>query len=129
VAGIGPRIAVAILGSLPANELAGAIARADIKRLQAVPGVGKKIAERLALELKDKLGAAAVSATSLGGSPAVPPAVAPSRQPGSLGRLVDALTRMGFKATEAERAATELKGRESDPLDLLVRDALQLLTA
>src|SRR5690349_12885676 len=47
VAGVGPKIAVAVLGSLPASELVAAVARGDVKRFQAVPGVGKRIAERL----------------------------------------------------------------------------------
>jgi Holliday junction DNA helicase RuvA len=130
VAGIGPKIAVGILGSLPSTDLAAAIARGDVKRLQSVPGVGKKIAERLALELKDKLGSAAWSIGTNGGA-MVPQATAPtpSRRAGSLGRLVDALTRMGFKPAEAERAANELKARESEPIDTLVREALQILTA
>ena len=63
VAGIGPRIAVSILGALPPQELAGAVARNDVKRLQTVPGVGRRLAERIALELKDKLAGGVTSSS------------------------------------------------------------------
>src|SRR5271165_6575125 len=55
VSNVGPKIAVAVLGALPAAELARAIARQDLTAFRGVPGVGKKIAERLLLELRDKL--------------------------------------------------------------------------
>jgi Holliday junction DNA helicase RuvA len=135
VAGVGPKIAVGILGSLPASELVGAVARGDVKRLQAVPGVGKKIAERLALELKDKL-ASGVLSQPAGGLGTVYPsaAAAAAAVPTSAARanepfrpVVDALVRMGFKPLEAERAVSELKGREGEPMEALVRDALRAL--
>lgn len=128
VAGIGPRIAVSILGALPPQELAGAVARNDVRRLQTVPGVGRRLAERLALELKDKLGpgaplsAAAPAPTSAG---AAPNPIAISLGP--LGTVVDMLVRLGFKQVEAERAAAELKGREAEPVEDLVREALRQL--
>ncbi len=130
VAGVGPKIAVGILGSLPASELVAAVARGDVKRLQAVPGVGKKIAERLALELKDKLASGVLS-----GGAGVPVSSVPSAAVAAALRasdpfrpVVDTLVRMGFKPLEAERAAAELKGRESEPMEALVRDALRALT-
>jgi|LNFM01.2.fsa_nt_gb Holliday junction DNA helicase RuvA len=131
VTGVGPKIAVGILGALPPAELAAAIARADIKRLQSAPGVGKKLAERLALELKDKLGGLATSGGASGAAAFTP---APSngasvlRGVGPTAVLVDALVKMGFKPAEAERAAVELRDRATEPLDVLVRDALRLLT-
>ncbi|MEI8255039.1 MAG: Holliday junction branch migration protein RuvA [Deltaproteobacteria bacterium] len=134
VAGVGPKIAVGILGSLPSTELVGAVARNDVKRLQAVPGVGKKIAERLALELKDKLAADVLSqpssgATGAGAVPGMYTAAPPSaRSSLPMRPLVDALVRLGFRAGEAERAAAELAGREGEPIEALMRDALRLLT-
>jgi Holliday junction DNA helicase RuvA len=136
VAGVGPKIAIGILGSLPASDLVGAVARGDVKRLQAVPGVGKKIAERLALELKDKLASGVLSQPAGGIGTAYPSATAAAsaatassvaRANEPLRPVVDALVRMGFKPLEAERAVTELKGRESEPIDTLVRDALRAL--
>lgn len=134
VAGVGPKIAVGILGSLPSTELVGAVARNDVKRLQAVPGVGKKIAERLALELKDKLASGVFSQTSSGtaGSGFAAGRYASQstamRAPQPMHPLVDALVRLGFRPAEAERAALELAGRETEPLDTLLRDALRVLT-
>lgn len=133
VSGVGPKIAMGILGVLPPNELAAAIARADVKRLQSAPGVGKKLAERIVLELKDKLGGV-VSAVSgagvagMGSTPMPSNGASVQRGAGPTAVLVDALTRMGFKPAEAERAAIELKDRASEPLDVLVRDALRILT-
>jgi Holliday junction DNA helicase RuvA len=128
VAGVGPKIAVGILGALPSSELVMAVARGDVKRLQSVPGVGKKIAERLALELKDKL-ASGVLAQSPGSAVPFegPVSTGPIRAP--MRPLVDALLRLGFKPMEAERAAADLRGREAEPLDVLVREALRVLTS
>lgn len=133
VTGVGPKIAVGILGALPPSELAVAITRADVKRLQSAPGVGKKLAERLALELKDKLGGLAGSGVASGASataftPAPSNGASVLRGVGPTAVLVDALVKMGFKPAEAERAAVELRDRATEPLDVLVRDALRLLT-
>lgn len=131
VSGVGPKSAMGILGALPPAELAVAITRADLKRLQTAPGVGKKLAERLALELKDKLGAVG-SGSSAGAvvsyTPAASNGASPARGVGPTAVLVDALTKMGFKPAEAERVAVELRDRATEPLDVLVRDALRLLT-
>jgi Holliday junction DNA helicase RuvA len=132
VSGVGPKIAVGILGALPPNELAVAIARADVKRLQTAPGVGKKLAERLALELKDKFGGMATgpgaTVSGVGFAPAPSNGASVLRGVGPTAVLVDALVKMGFKPAEAERAAVELRDRATEPLDVLVRDALRLLT-
>jgi Holliday junction DNA helicase RuvA len=132
VAGVGPKIALGILGALPSSELVTTVTRGDVKRFQSVPGVGKKIAERLVLELKDKLVAGALAGGTNGAAhiPAAVPAPITVIRPASdpMGKVVDALVRMGFKPAEAERAAAELKGREGDSFDILVRDALRALT-
>jgi Holliday junction DNA helicase RuvA len=128
VAGVGPRIAVSVLSVLPAGELAHAVARGDVKKLTSVPGVGKRIAERLVLELKDKLtglssgGADATITAGAYGAPASPVAAV-----GPAASLVAALVNMGFKAPEAERAAAELGPRMAEPLDVLVRESLRRL--
>ncbi|MEZ4389743.1 MAG: Holliday junction branch migration protein RuvA [Polyangiales bacterium] len=130
VAGVGPRIAVAILGALPPNELLGAVLRGDVKALQAVPGVGKRIAERLALELKDKITTlpAGAPGSSPNGAPRFIPAASPVSAPqGPTGALVSTLVNMGFKPLDAERAAAELASRAGEPLQDLVRDALKRL--
>jgi len=56
ISGIGPKLAINILSHIPARDLKRAIASGDIKRLSSLPGIGKKTAERLVLELKDKVG-------------------------------------------------------------------------
>lgn len=123
VSSVGPKIALAVLSALPADELAGVIARKEIARLTGVSGVGKKTAERLLLELRDKL--------APGPSATVPlPVAAATRagpsDPRSL--LLGALTRLGYKASEAERAIGELGDRvDGAPLAELVREALRLL--
>lgn len=130
VAGVGPRIAVSILAALPPAELVGTVLRGDVKKLQSVPGVGKRIAERLALELKDKVGS--LPAPSPGGTAgvAVAPVVftAPPSPPlGPMAALVSTLVNMGFRPADAERAAAELSPRAHEPLADLVRDALKRL--
>lgn len=126
VAGIGPRIAVSILGALPPNELAAAVARSDVKRLQSVPGVGRRLAERLALELKDKLTAGPVGAVpAMPGT--LPTAPTPTAPVGPTGALAVTLINLGFKPQEAERVAAEFAPRAGEPLDALVRDALKRL--
>jgi len=122
VSNVGPKIAVNMLGALSVAELSTAIARSETARLTKVPGVGKKTAERIVLELKDKLLAPP--------SPMAPPAVARAAPAGSKAELLQgALTRMGFKPAEAERAIATLGERvESEPLGDLVREALASLT-
>ncbi len=123
VSNIGPKIALSILGALPVAELAGAVARGETAKLTKVPGVGKKTAERIVLELKDKL----LAPASLPGAP-VPP-VRPAAAKGAKAELLHgALTRMGYRPAEAERAVAALGARvEEEPLADLVREALGIL--
>jgi holliday junction DNA helicase RuvA len=124
ISNIGPKIGTSILSALSAGELATAIARGETARLTAIPGIGKKTAERIVLELKDKL---IVPPTAAPRAPGAPPAPPPIAGKGEL--LQGALTRMGFRPAEAERAITTLGARvETEPLGDLVRDALALLS-
>ena len=128
VAGVGPRIAVSVLSVLPAGELAHAVARGDVKKLTSVPGVGKRIAERLVLELKDKLtGLSTGAAEALISTGGLSAPMGPIAAAGPGAALVAALVNMGFKAAEAERAAAELAPRITEPLDVLVRESLRRL--
>jgi Holliday junction DNA helicase RuvA len=121
VSNVGPKIAVAVLGALPAAELARAIAKQDLTAFKGVPGVGRKIAERLLLELRDKLPVYEASSTI--------PAPAGGRAPADGDdRLRGALTGMGFRPGEADRAVAALASRVHEaPLEELLREALALL--
>jgi Holliday junction DNA helicase RuvA len=96
VNGVGPKVALAIVSGSPADELRRAIVREDHARFQAIPGIGKKTAERIVLELKEKL-AASVS-------------VAPAAAGGNADEHVvarDALVELGYSLVDAERALAE----------------------
>jgi Holliday junction DNA helicase RuvA len=123
VSNVGPKIALSILSALTASELALVVTRAETAKLTAVPGVGKKTAERLVLELKDKLSALA-QAHRLASAAATKAAPATSQAE----LLLRALTGMGFRATEADRAVAALGTKvDSAPMGELVRDALAVL--
>jgi Holliday junction DNA helicase RuvA len=118
VANIGPKTAMAVLSSMRADELARALVAKDLGKLVSIPGIGKKIAERLLLELKDKLvpkGPAAALAASAG-------------QPHKEEILVRALTGMGYRPSEADRAVGQLRARMDElPVPELIKEALGLL--
>jgi len=118
VKGVGPRAAQNILSGIQARDLAQAIAQGDVARLTKVPGVGKKTAERLVVELKEKL---ALLARAAGPAKAAPGA-------GALEQLRTALVNLGYKQPQADSAVDALReGAEGRKLDELVRDALKLL--
>jgi len=96
VQGVGPRVAIAILSGLPSGELVRAIVGGDVARLTQIRGVGRKIAERLTVELRDKIGIV-VSGPSGGGAPA--PGAPP---PGRMGEVYGALLALGYKPNEFE---------------------------
>jgi Holliday junction DNA helicase RuvA len=124
VAGIGPKLALGILSALSAHELADAINRGDRNRFKGVSGVGKKLVERLVLELKDKFhfGGDAPPITSLHLVPQ------PTRS-GVLGTVHGALVQMGFKPAEAERAIEQIgPAAEHKPAEVLLREALAVLS-
>jgi Holliday junction DNA helicase RuvA len=122
VSNVGPKIALALLAAMPADDLARAVGGKDLARLVAVPGVGKKTAERIVLELKDKLapapGRPAPRSDATGGA----------ARPSNSELLLGALTRLGYRPVEAEQAIAQLSGRiEDEPMQALVREALALL--
>jgi Holliday junction DNA helicase RuvA len=123
ISNVGPKLALAVLGALSVEELGVAVARGELAKLVAVPGVGKRTAERLVLELKGKLPSMPVP----GSAPLPRPSVASSAK---TDLLQGALTRMGYKPAEAERAVSTLaQSRSFEGLELgdLVREALALL--
>jgi Holliday junction DNA helicase RuvA len=129
--GVGPRLAQAVLAIHPPREVRRAVSMADVKALMQVPGIGKKGAERLILELRDRLGST-TSDTHLdaaAGLPSVTP-VAPWR-----GQLTSALIGLGWSAKEADTALGQLAPVADEQLAatgsvevaVLLRQALQLL--
>lgn len=125
VSSIGPKTAVAVLSALPAHELGQAIARKELAKLTTISGIGKKTAERMLLELKDKLSIlqAAPPRADVGGAASAPP---PSSNAELLAR---ALVNMGYKPSEAERAIEQLDGKiEALPLPDLLKEALAFLS-
>ncbi len=122
VAGIGPKLALAVLSGLPLPELVGAIAAQNVKRLSSIPGVGKKLAERLGLELKDKVAGIVPVSSPAASEPA-------STFGGLLEDAVGALLNLGYRKPQAEaavKAAVDAVG-EAD-LPALLSAALRLLS-
>ncbi len=96
VSGVGPKVALAVVSGSPASDLRKAIALGDHARFQAIPGIGKKTAERIVLELKEKLGTV--------GEPAL---AAVSDAPSHLVAR-DALVELGYAVVDAERMLAEI---------------------
>jgi Holliday junction DNA helicase RuvA len=118
--GVGPTLALKILSGMSADELAPAIREGDIARLTRIPGVGKKTAERMVVELRDKLAASEKDSLT-------PNAVA--GRGGVSGDVVSALLNLGYDSRAAE-AAVERAGREGEAsFEALLRAALHALSA
>ncbi|MEZ4228899.1 MAG: Holliday junction branch migration protein RuvA [Polyangiaceae bacterium] len=119
VPNVGPKTALAVLGELPPPELVRAVSQGDVARLNKISGIGKKTAERLVLELKEKL--PRVAAVEL-------PSPAQSPSSSNRERLYGALTNMGYRPAEAERAVDSLGDSLSDaPLASALKEALAFL--
>jgi holliday junction DNA helicase RuvA len=119
VQGVGPRVAVAILSGLSIPDLVRAIAGGDIARLTQIRGVGRKIAERLAVELRDKIAALGVG-SGRGGEPAPPSARAVPA--GRLGEVHGALIALGYRPPEFEGLLGSLDAEQ--PTADLIKQAL-----
>jgi Holliday junction DNA helicase RuvA len=119
VQGVGPRVAVAILSGLALPDLVRAISGGDVTRLTQTRGVGRKIAERLTLELRDKIGAVVAGASETAAAAAsAPPA-------GRLGEVHAALVSLGYKPAEIEPVLPTLDAGR--PAADLVKQALAAL--
>jgi Holliday junction DNA helicase RuvA len=117
VGGVGPKVALGVLSGIETDDLVNAIRANDLARLTRVPGVGKKTAERLVLELKDKLAHFKTESVE-------PRIESPKRSD-----LLSALANLGYSASEAERAASEvLKAHPDGPLGDLLREALRVIS-
>jgi holliday junction DNA helicase RuvA len=122
--GVGPKLAQAMLAVLSPDELRRAVGSEDVRALTRVPGIGQKGAQRIILELKDRVG----PPTSTAGAPA--PAVAAAAEPAWRSQVRVGLTGLGWSAKEAERAldlVSEDAGEDPD-VGALLRQALRALS-
>jgi Holliday junction DNA helicase RuvA len=115
VAGIGPKLAITILSGMEVDTLVGAIAEENVARLSTIPGVGRKTAERMALELKDKV-------TDLA------PAAVPGGPQGVRQDVLSALVNLGYRRRDAERALEKVE-EPSEQFEELLRQTLRVLAS
>jgi len=117
VGGVGPKVALAVIGALSGDQLAKAVDAGDTRRLTAIPGIGKKTAERVILELGGKLDLGRGAGGGSGGAAA-------------FSELDSALRNLGFKPAEVDRAIAEI-GKDGEaatqPFEVLLRRGLSLL--
>ena len=119
ISGVGPKLALSILGSMPVRDLQVAILMDDVTAISRAPGVGKKTAQRITLELRDKITQAEVSGVSAVADIPVRPQSADS-----LSEALEALMALGYSATEARTALSHVKDRNA-PVDELITQALR----
>ena len=119
VSGVGPKMALALLGSMPLKELNLAILLGDVTALSRAPGIGKKTAQRIALELKDKVSQEDVSAVSVGGAAPVQ-----SMAADCVTEALEALQALGYTPAEARNAVQSVRD-QSDKTDELIKLALR----
>ncbi|HAL74296.1 MAG TPA: Holliday junction branch migration protein RuvA [Clostridiales bacterium] len=121
VSGIGPKVASAIVGAMSPSHFALAVITGDIKTLTGIRGIGRKGAERMILELRDKLKGTDVPAASAGGS------FADAIGTGSQSEAINALMVLGYSGSEAAKAVTAVYTPECG-LEDLIRQALRHLS-
>jgi holliday junction DNA helicase RuvA len=122
---VGPKLALAVLSVLAPDDLASAIAHDDVARIDAVPGVGAKVAERVVRELRDKVGALTVAASYRAATGARPENGAASS---ILDDAVSALINLGYKPAEAKRAVDAVGiGESGGSLETLLRKSLAVI--
>lgn len=118
VSGIGPKLGITILSGMPPDEMVGAIRGNDVARLTRIPGIGKKTAERMVLELRDKL-----PQTSTATVPAVPTMTVTEED------VLSALLNLGYQRATAEKAlAVVANGSDGKSFDQMFRAALGRLS-
>lgn len=116
VAGIGPKVALTVLSGIPPSELVAALRKQDVRRLVAVPGVGKKTAERMVLELTEKVAAFAEEA-------------APETAAVAAEDVISALVNLGYRRSDAERAVDAIaRAGAPDEFGEFLKLALKKLT-
>ena len=115
VTGIGPKTALGVLGAMPLRDLSLAILLGDVTALSRAPGIGKKTAQRIALELKDRITQADVS------QPVAGSASAPAASSGSdaMVEAIEALTALGYSSMEARNALSQVRDQSDRPEELI----------
>lgn len=121
VSHVGPKLALSVLSGLELEDLVGAIARGEVARLTKIRGVGKKTAERLVLELREKVKLLSIEAAREAGVKAP--------ESGAKKDLISALVNLGYKPPQAEKAAESAveSAGEAAPFEALFREALKAL--
>jgi len=119
VTGIGPKLALNILSGIPADDLSRALKEGDQVRLVAIPGVGKKLAERMIVELKDKFATLAPISTD---------AAKRDDRNQLLQDAVSALINLGYKKPEAEKTVREVLKNGDRSLESLLKETLQRIS-
>ena len=122
VSGIGPKTALGVLGAMPLRDLNLAILLGDVNALSRAPGIGKKTAQRIALELKDKISQADVSAAAVPAQGAAAPALSPD----AVSEAIEAMIALGYSSTEARNAISQVRDQTDKPEEL-IRLALRSL--
>ncbi len=120
VSGIGPKLARDILSNIDTSHLAEALAQGSIQKLSAIPGIGKKTAERLVLELKDKVGKLETAKPALQGAGV-------AIQAGHLEDVASALMNLGYKEQMVRKAVSSLDASGGEGVEELLRQALKNL--
>lgn len=123
VSGIGPKLALAVLSGMPVSDFKDNVIRGDVAALAKIGGVGKKTAERIVLELKDKVGIVDTWQAAKGGASALDPTAAAQTD------AVLGLIALGYKQSEAQRAVQDAarRGEGAPTADRLIREALREL--
>lgn len=124
VSGVGPRVALAILSGISTDDFLACIVHEDIKQLTAVPGIGTKTAQRLVVEMKDRL-EKEMDLSSLGtaATGSEEPKAASGRQD-----AISALIALGYKPADAARSVNQISGGGELDSEELIRAALQALS-
>jgi Holliday junction DNA helicase RuvA len=117
VSGVGPKLAVSILSGIEAPDLVAALKSSDVARLTRIPGVGRKTAERLVLELKDKMQGLVASEPESKAAPG-----------GAKEDLVSALVHLGYSRPEAEKGVERALKDGEGPFEELLRRSLRVLS-
>ncbi len=124
VSGVGPKMGIAILASLSAEEFATAVATADVKRLSAVKGLGKKTAEKIVLELHGKISAAEILDAG-GESFGVPVAAPTAKLAPEDEEAISALMGLGFTRAESAQAVKKARDSGGKTVEEIIMKALQ----